>query len=68
MSQPMMTGEVAITLGVTVSGVRALERRGLLTSVRTVGGWRVFLSDEVEGLRSLRARRANKRQRIRGAA
>lgn len=64
MSQPMLIGEVALTLGVTRPGVRQMERRGLLAPVRSVGGWRVFLSDEVLALRALRARRANTRQRI----
>lgn len=64
-TQPMLIGEVAMTLGVTRPGVRSLERRRLLTSVRSVGGWRIFLSDEVEALRKLRAKRASVRQRIR---
>lgn len=61
----MLVSEVAMTLGMTRAGVRALERRGLLTAVRSLGGWRVFLSDEVMALQKSRARRANARQRIR---
>lgn len=64
MSQAMTVGEAALCLGMTRPGVRALERRGLISAVRTVGGWRLYLSDDVERVRSLRARRANKRQRI----
>ena len=66
MSQPMLIGEVSMTLGVTRPGVRALERRGWLTSVRSVGGWRIYLSDEVESLKKLRAKRASQRHRIGG--
>jgi DNA-binding transcriptional MerR regulator len=66
MSQPMMIGEAAMVLGMTRPGVRALERRGWLTSVRSVGGWRIYLSDEVEALRKLRAKRASHRQPIGG--
>lgn len=60
----MMIGEAAFVLGMTRAGVRSLERRGLLTSVRTVGGWRVFLSEDVETVRVQRAKRASVRHRI----
>jgi DNA-binding transcriptional MerR regulator len=60
----MIIGEVALTLGMTRAGVRALERRGHLPAIRTVGGWRLYHVDDVEHNKQLRAQRQNARQPI----
>lgn len=64
----MLIGEVALTLGMSRPGVRSLERRGHLTSVRSVGGWRIYHSDDVEQIRRRRAIRSSQRHRIGGAS
>lgn len=48
--QLLSTGDVARRLGVSAEFVRALERRGKITSVRTVGGRRIFAAGDVERL------------------
>lgn len=54
MSAPMVTGEVATFLGCTPMAVRKMEQRGVLTCVRTVGGYRLFDQAEVEQVKALR--------------
>ncbi len=44
------TGEVARLLGVSVGTVRNYEREGILRSVKTLKGQRLFCREEVEKL------------------
>ena len=65
----MLTGQVALRLGVSPVYVRVLERAGKLVAERALGGYRLFDFDEVEKLaaeRSMR-RRAQHSERKRGS-
>lgn len=46
----LRTGDVAKFLGISVSTVRNWEAEGLLKSVRTIKGQRLFKREEVERL------------------
>jgi DNA-binding transcriptional MerR regulator len=52
---PVLTSEAARILDVTPAGVRAMERRGCLTAVRTASGVRLFDRGAVEQLARQRA-------------
>jgi excisionase family DNA binding protein len=54
-AQFLTTSDAAVLLGVTAATVRAYEANGRLRAVRTQGGWRLFMRDDVERLRSERA-------------
>ena len=43
-------GQAARRLGVSIDTLRRWEANGIITAVRTPGGWRRFPSDEVERL------------------
>ena len=45
-------GAAARRLGVSVNTLRRWDERGLITSTRTLGGQRRFLTEDVERLRS----------------
>ncbi len=47
-AQWMTVTDVGRRLDLSGDGVRYLERKGLLQAIRTVGGIRLFCSDEVE--------------------
>ena len=57
-------GEAAMQLGVTPAGVRALERRGHLASVRTAGGYRRFRWGDILHLAERKRLKTNRHQRI----
>jgi excisionase family DNA binding protein len=50
MADFLTTADAAQLLHVTGATVRSYEERGLLPSVRTERGWRLFLRDDVERL------------------
>lgn len=60
--KPLLTGDAAERLGVSSERVRQLERNGLLKSVRTPRGTRVFWASAVEKLIQSRGRGATPRQ------
>jgi len=49
--------EAGKILDITADGVRSLERRGLLSSIKTASGWRLFLKGDIEKLREGRAKK-----------
>ena len=57
-------GEAAMQLGVTPAGVRALERRGQLTAIRTVGNHRRYRLPDVVRLGQRKRLKTNRHQRI----
>jgi excisionase family DNA binding protein len=56
--------EAAMQLGVKPAGVRALERRGHLTSVRTAGNQRRFRLTDLLRLAARKQLKTNRHQRI----
>jgi excisionase family DNA binding protein len=68
MNAPMVVGEAARVLGCTPENVRKLEQRGVLTCIRTVGGYRLFDSAEVQRVKLLRDARPTKWHPIGGAS
>lgn len=56
--QLLATCDVAKLLGCTPDNVRALERRGQLSALRTLNGQRIFLAVDVYKLASERRARA----------
>ena len=51
------TSDAARVLGVCAATVRMYDATGRLPSVRTPGGWRLFLRDDVERLKAEQALR-----------
>src|SRR3954462_9494118 len=53
----MRIGDVAVRVGMSVSTLRAWERRyGVLRPERTAGGHRVYREDDVDRVRTIQAR------------
>lgn len=60
MTQPLQTGDASKILDCSPENVRALERKGELTSERTPSGRRIFDRGQVEALAERRRQAAEK--------
>ena len=61
LAQLLTVTDAANLLGITASGMRRLENKGHIASMRTAGGVRLFTRDDVVKLRDRRAARVASR-------
>lgn len=52
----LSNGDVAKQLGLSASMVTKLELQGRIRSIRTLGGYKIFLASDVEALAAERAK------------
>jgi excisionase family DNA binding protein len=64
---PLTTGGAARVLGVSSRRVQQLDAAGVLESIRTSGGDRLFDPDQVETVRQHREIKKTLERRLRGA-
>jgi DNA-binding transcriptional MerR regulator len=57
----LTTGDVARRLDVSPERVRQLERAGVLTAIKTAGGFRIYSAVDVEKVRRQRAETGRRR-------